>query len=405
MSASIASPTLDALAGLSILVIDDHDFQRNAGMLLLRTYGAQRALGAASGLQALHILSAESLDLVICDLEMPDMDGMEVLRHLGMQRNTVPIIIHSAQHLAVADAAAAMAMAYGTNVLGVLPKPLRREQLAALLASASPITRSVAPNVVAPALEDIIAGVADNQFVPFFQPKFAIATGRIVGAEALARWRHPVHGLLEAGIFINPLEQAGQIGALTLSIVRAVVEACRGWNALGTEISASVNLSSILLDDPLFAKHLIRTLRSSGVKPTQLVFEITETAAFSNFAPALENLTRLRMRGFGLSIDDYGTGFSSMSQLLRIPFSELKIDQSFVRNCDSNAKSMAAVRSSIGMAQALSLKTVAEGIESRAELEALRDAGCDMAQGYYLARPMELGAFNSLLELHTAQAT
>jgi EAL domain-containing protein (putative c-di-GMP-specific phosphodiesterase class I)/FixJ family two-component response regulator len=386
---------------LAVLVVDDHDFQRNALMHLLHGLGAQCVLGAVDGAQALRIMEEDSVDLVICDLDMPQMDGMECLRHIGMAHPGIAVIIHSAQVASVVDSVAAMAKAYGVKVLGVLSKPLKSDQLEALLVL-RPASEVIEPAGVAKSsVEEIRAGVADGQFVPFYQPKVDIASERIVGVEALARWNHPRLGVLGPNTFIETLERTGQIGELTLSLLSGVAQACHGWNERGWNLDASVNLSTVMICNPSVAAQLSRTVAAAGIKPDQITFEVTETVAITNLAPALENLTRLRMRGFGLSVDDFGTGYSSMQQLLRIPFTELKIDQSFVRNCDTIQSSMAAVRSSIDIARALSLKTVAEGVQSRAEFEAVRSAGCDMVQGFYFARPLDLHAFNSFYELNS----
>jgi EAL domain-containing protein (putative c-di-GMP-specific phosphodiesterase class I) len=155
----------------------------------------------------------------------------------------------------------------------------------------------------------------------------------------------------------------------------------------------SVNLSLASLTDAMLADRITAIVRSARLDPRHMTLEITESAAMSNVASALENLARLRMHGFGLSIDDYGTGYASMQQLTRIPFTELKIDQGFVTGCVANHATRAIVESSVGMAHRLGIKSVAEGVETQSDWDALKAVSCDIAQGYFIAKPMDASSF------------
>jgi EAL domain-containing protein (putative c-di-GMP-specific phosphodiesterase class I) len=165
------------------------------------------------------------------------------------------------------------------------------------------------------------------------------------------------------------------------------------WQAEGLRASVSVNLSLTSLNDPTLADRITDTVRRQGLETRAMILEITESAAMTDVGRCLENLARLRVKGFGLSIDDYGTGYSSMQQLARIPFTELKLDQSFVANCATHAQHRAIVESSLDMARRLRLKTVAEGVETHAGWTLLRELGCAMGQGYFIAEPMSLTDF------------
>lgn len=165
----------------------------------------------------------------------------------------------------------------------------------------------------------------------------------------------------------------------------------------------SVNLSLVSLTDTMLANRITETVRSAGLDPRHMIIEITETAAMTEVAPALENLARLRMRGFGLSVDDYGTGFSSPRQLARVPFTELKIDQSFVTDCAANPSSRAIVESSVEMARRLDLKSVAESVETQSHWDVLKATGCDVAQGYFIAKPMPDSLFVEFCTTKTAR--
>ena len=378
---------------LIVLVVEDHDFQRRTVVRMLRSLGVAEVMAAGNGEEALALLhGAVPIDIVVCDLDMPEMDGMELMRHLGQENNMIPVIISSAQDRSLLASVENMARAYGIRLLGVIEKPLTLKNLAGLLAQyESHALRPVCVRNGEPvfSVEQILHGLQQQQFEPLFQPKMDLKAGRIVGAEALARWRHPEYGLVGADKFIALLEQSGNIAELTFVMLEKAAQACRGWRARGLELSVSVNLSFATLAMPTFAEQVMQVVRAAGLESRHMVLEITETMAMTEVAPALENLARLRMRGFGLSIDDYGTGFSSLQQLMRIPYTELKIDQSFVIGCAANPSSRIIVESSVDMARRLGIKSVAEGVETQADCEVLRAVGCDVVQGYFIARPME----------------
>lgn len=391
---------------LRVLVVDDHHFLRTAVQRMLVSLGVQTVLQANDGQRALDILrgdEAQAVDVVMCDLDMPGMDGMEFLRHLSSSKLApVSVIIVSGLDTALINSVEKMTRAYGLRLLGAIEKPLSLDKLDTLLAlhqqRQEDTLKSSAPNLCS--LTDILEGVQLRQFEPFFQPKVDFRTRHVVGAEALARWRHPKHGLLEPRDFIQVLEKAGEIDALTFLILEESVGACHLLHELGHAITISVNLSLTSLTDPTLADRITQTVRSAGVDPRNMVLEITESATMTDAAHALENLARLRMRGFGLSIDDYGTGYSSMQQLTRIAFSELKIDSSFVKDVADNNALRIIVESSIDMAHKLQVKSIAEGVESQADWDTLKHMGCDAAQGYFIARPMDLTALLEFCATH-----
>ncbi len=405
---------ISAADGLLVMVVEDHDFQRQTVAGMLRAMGAREVLEAADGRHAVARMtdtSAAPVDLVICDLDMPNMDGMEFMRHLGLARHPASVIITSAKERALLSSVAQMAKAYGITLLGVIEKPVTREALEAqieaysqprMLSNSQKILRVAAPEAFT--LNDVLPGLA-QQIEPFFQPKMQVATGKIVGAEALARWRHPQRGIIAPYAFIPLLEQSGNIDALTFLMLEKSAAACYKWRAAGVSCNVSVNLSLASLADTSLADRITRIVKDTGLSPHDMTLEVTETTAMTDVAPALENLTRLRMHGFGLSIDDYGTGFSSMQQLTRVPFTELKIDQSFVRGFSANSRLRPIVESSVEMARRLNIKSVAEGAESQEDWDALKAIGCDLVQGYFVARPLDEASFVKFCAEHEAGAT
>lgn len=382
------------ISELRFLVAEDHEFQRRTLVRMLASLGALEVLEAADGRAALEVFrqAARAVDIIVCDLDMPEMDGMEFIRHVGEAGAQVSVILSSALDRHLIASVETMTTAYGMNLLGAIEKPATPQKLRDLIARHGilPARRKGAPAAAIPAAE-VIAGLRAGQFEPFFQPKVEMATGKIVGAEALARWRHPERGIVSPGAFVGGLEAAGQADALTWVMLEKSAVAARAWQEQGLAASVSVNLSLTSLSDATLAERITDAVRRQGLDARAMILEITETAAMSDVGRSLENLARLRVKGFGLSIDDYGTGYSSMQQLARVPFTELKLDQSFVTNCADNVQHQAIIESSLDMARRLHLKTVAEGVETLADWTCLRELGCGAGQGYFIAKPLSLG--------------
>ena len=393
---------------ITILVIEDDDFQRGMLVKMLRYLGVTAISEAENGKQALdflHTIDTKKIDIIICDLKMPEMDGMEFIRHLGQENAVTSIIILSTLDRVLLASVAKMTVAYGINLVGVVEKPIVITQLESLISLYEPVDVKPKQTVTLAqvySIEEIMHGVREKQFEPFFQPKVDLKTDRIIGAEALARWIHPEHGVIAPYHFINLIEQNNQIDELTFLMLEKVVAASRLLHDKGYDISISVNLSLNSLTDITLANRIIEVAREAGVNPCHIILEVTESAAMTEVALALENLARLRMHGFGLAIDDYGTGYSSLQQLTRIAFSELKIDQSFVKDVAINPALRIIVESSIDMANKLQVSCVAEGVETKEDWDILKSMSCNMAQGYFIAKPMNLTSFIEFYEGHSA---
>lgn len=382
-------------ADVHFLVVEDQDFQRAALVHLLAGLGATHIVEAVDGRTALEVLQGRShpIDVIISDLDMPGMDGMEFIRHVGEAGLPVAMILVSVHDRSLLASVGTMTEAYGINLLGTLEKPVTTSKLATLISLHTP---PIAPKLKAARVyfsdEDIFAALAARLFEPLFQPKVAVATGALTGAEALARWYHPERGIVGPYAFIPALESNRRIDELTWIMLEKAAVACRNWRESGHDMTVSVNLSLASLTNIGLADRITELVRAQNLEPRHMILEVTETIAMTDMARALENLARLRIRGFGLSIDDYGTGYSSMQQLSRIPFTELKIDQSFVMSAIENQSCRVILESSLDIARKLGLTAVAEGVETRADWVLLKSLGCDVAQGYFIAKPMQAAA-------------
>ena len=394
------------MKALRILVIEDQNFQRKMIVHMLRSLGAGEVWQASNGRQALEMMQAEHalpFHVVLCDLDMPEMDGMEFIRHLAKLYPAISAVIMSGMDYAVIASVEKMARSYGVKLLGALEKPASLRQLEEILELHQQIETEAqrpAAALVSFTLEEVLHALSENQFEPFLQPKIGMDTGSIIGAEALARWIHPEHGVIAPSAFIPLLERSGNMKGFTFMMLERAAHARRMLDENGYPLIVSVNLSLSSLADTTLADSITRAVRDAGVDPHHIILEVTESAAMSSVAEALENLARLRMRGFGLSIDDYGTGYSSMQQLTRVPFTELKIDKSFVSDSANNSSLRVIVESSVDMARKLNVKSVAEGVEVQEEWDMLKDMGCDVVQGYFIAKPMGSAAFLDFCTRH-----
>jgi EAL domain-containing protein (putative c-di-GMP-specific phosphodiesterase class I)/AmiR/NasT family two-component response regulator len=389
-----------AVSELRFLVVEDQGFQLWMLGKMLEDLGARYVFSAADGAKALQVIAEREppIDVIITDVDMPGMDGMEFMRHLGAAGNSASVILASALEPRLLGGIETMARAYHLNVLGVISKPVTARKLEALIASHGSVPRmaldDAAPSIAPAELAD---GIRRREFVAYFQPQVDLVTRAVKGVEALARWRHRGHVLVRPQHFIGAIEQAGLMKELTVMILWQAVAECIRWRAAGIDATVSVNVSAASLGDIEFGEELYETVLQGALEPRHVVLEVTETSDAADWGALLENLSRLRMRGFGLSIDDYGTGHSSMERLAGVPFTELKIDQSFVRRALSHEPSRAMLESGIEMAKKLRITPVAEGIEGRVEWELVRSLGCELAQGYYIKRPVEAMEFHEWL--------
>jgi EAL domain-containing protein (putative c-di-GMP-specific phosphodiesterase class I)/CheY-like chemotaxis protein len=379
----------DRMTG-TVLIIDDHRFQRSVLARMLNAIGIANVLQAEDGADALALVRArrDSLMLIVTDVDMPEMDGLELLRRLSEDAPRTPVAIHSALDRALLKSIEVMAAAYGVDLIGVLEKPVTEQALQAAVEVA--LERTSSPRQVVPEADEaqVRAALTQHEFEPWFQPKVDLRNGRVAGAEVLVRWCRLHADPLPPDRFLTMVREGGMMRSLTLALAARSAEYLAQVGERGKDFTLSLNVCPTLLDEPEFGAALARALTGAGASPKEVVLEITESAASRNQGAALENLARLRMRGFELSIDDFGTGHSSLAKLVRTPFSELKIDREFVARLVTDPAARTLVESMVAIARRLGLRTVAEGIETEAQHEILLGLDCDMGQGYLFAKPM-----------------
>jgi EAL domain-containing protein (putative c-di-GMP-specific phosphodiesterase class I)/ActR/RegA family two-component response regulator len=378
----------EANAPRRLLVVDDERIQR---MIVSRAVESLGFIADAAGTleEAAARLAERRYDAVVLDLSLGESEGISLLQALRAGASDPLLIFISRLDDRVRTASMRLAAALGLRVVGALEKPVAASALRDLLRSA-PI-RLLAEDELpddAPTAEELATGLERGEIFAEFQPKIALADGSVVGMEALARWPRSGAPWIPPATFIPLAEQNGLIVKLTYRIMRQALAACRRWRTCHPSCSVAVNISPLVLADTALPENIDRLLHEAELGPGALIAEITESSVISNPLVAAEVLTRLRIKGVSLSIDDFGTGHSSLLTLLRLPFSELKIDRSFVSNCDSDPEAWKIVRATISMARELGLTVVAEGIETEPAARMLRDMGCDIGQGWYYGRSM-----------------
>ncbi|MGE0255347.1 MAG: EAL domain-containing protein [Alphaproteobacteria bacterium] len=383
---------LDGLAGRRFLVVDDEAFMRGMIVRILARIGCSEVATAESGADALSVMAGPDgpPDVVLCDLNMPGMDGVEFLRHLAALPFIGAIVLISGEDRRVLRTAQDLAEIHALNVLGAIGKPVTPAALSAVLArhDISVPRPALRPEGAMATAAEVATALDTDQLVPYFQPKVALATRRLVGVETLVRWSHPERGIVAPDRFVPVAEQAGLIGRLTDDIFAKAMANAGRWRVDGIDLKISVNVSADSLTDLTLPDRLAERAVAHGVEPTRIMLEVTESRLMADVARTLETLTRLRLKGIGLSIDDFGTGYSSMEQLRRVPFVELKIDRAFVAGATHDADARAMLESSIDLARKLDLSIVAEGAESEEDMNLVTALGCDEVQGYFVARPM-----------------
>lgn len=380
----------------SLLLVDDDPFMLGMQSRMLRSMGYTMIGTAASADAALLLLGQGqgprqvAVDVVICDLNMPDIDGLEFLRRLGDSDFRGNVVLLSGEGPRIIHAVRKLLTGLPLSILGALEKPAGRAALRMLLDRWQPMRPAAEAVPAKPGYTaaDLHAAQQAGQWVLHYQPKIDLHSGALTGTEALVRWNHPQHGLVYPDQFIGLAEDCGAIGGLTDWVLQTALTQLAAWHDDGLPIHMAVNVSMENLRSPDFARKVGAVVHHSRLSPQDLVLEVTESRVMAVAPAPLETLVRLRMQRFGLSIDDFGTGHSSLAQLRDVPFTELKVDRGFVHGARHNPLIRPMLEGSIGMAQRLGLKAVAEGVETEDDWALLREIGCDLAQGYFIGRPM-----------------
>jgi EAL domain-containing protein (putative c-di-GMP-specific phosphodiesterase class I)/ActR/RegA family two-component response regulator len=375
----------------SILLLDDDEQMLEVASRMLRSMGYARVTTVTSTTEALLHLEHEPLaaDVLICDLNMPGMDGIEFLQMLRAGPFRGSIILLSGASQRIMNAVRQLLQGARLTILGTLNKPASRADLGRMLDLWKPpleITSQVGVREFSGA--DVHRAARERQWILHYQPQVDLRSGALVGLEALVRWQHPELGLLFPDRFIALAEESGAIEPLTDWVVQEALRHGAEWQRAGLELQMAVNISMECLQSPDFERRFTALVQSAAARPETVTLEITESQLMGPTPVPLTNLARLGLHHFGLAIDDFGTGHSSLAQLRDLPFTELKVDRGFVRGAASDPILRPILEGSLNMAEQLGLRSVAEGVETEDDWHVLRALRCDVAQGYFIGRPM-----------------
>lgn len=374
----------------TVLLVEDHPFERLVLTSILRDLGVTDVIEAGNGCEALETVarSSDSIDLVICDLRMPQMDGVEFLRRIGTAGLRPAVVLSSAVDRPIVASVESMATAYGLRVLGSLTKPPRCAALRAFLDRARDDRPAADAAGMSVSAEDLREAIEQRRLEAYFQPKVLCKDGRVVGFEALARWPRPNGRMIPPAAFIPVAERTGLIDPLTDLMLDLAAGHLRRCHDQGLRVHVAVNMSAGSLVDVAFPERLAGVLARHGVNPSDVVLEVTEQRMMGDLANTLDCLSRLRLREFGLAIDDFGTGFASLQQLRQLPVTELKIDRDFVHGATVDHVRRSILESSASLGRKLGLSLVAEGVENQEDWDVAASNACDIIQGYFVSEPM-----------------
>ena len=376
---------------LKLLLVDDDYIMHRVTTVMLNDLGVSGVLNAMSGPAALEVLADDfdSIDVVICDLNMPGMDGVEFIRHLAKRKFSGSVILTSGEDLRILKTVEKLAIEHDLHVLGVLEKPPAPAKLSELLDSLDQIqSEGTMMMVDVFTLQELEHAIANDELDTYFQPKINIEDDQVIGVEALVRWNHPIKGLIKPNSFIAMAEDNGLIGDLTDLVFNKALDYSGQLKQMGHDLNVAINISVDTLTDLEWPDHIAARLEDSGLDASSISFEITETRLMDHLSVALDILSRLSLKQFNLSIDDFGTGYSSMEQLQRIPFTEFKIDRAFVHGASRDTSARAILESSVLLGKKLDMKVVAEGVENQEDWDLVVELGCDQVQGYIVSRPL-----------------
>ena len=341
----------------------------------------------------LELLESFRPTVILMDLQLADADGIELLRMLGARDCKADIVLMSGADRRVITTTLDLGTSRGLSMTGMVSKPIATQDLQTKLSSVYKQDRALGD-------EELKRAIEGRELVAYFQPKASLVEDggwKIDGVESLVRWQHPTLGLVMPDEFIPLAERSGLIGPLTDNVIEQALGHLRRWTDMGLDLKCAVNVPPSLITDLDFPDRLASRIAEYGLEGSQVAVELTETATMQDPTRTMDILTRLRVKQVGLSLDDFGTGFSSLTRLYQMPFDELKIDKSLVMNVPRSREANTIVGSLIELGHNLGLRICAEGVESRAALDLLEILGCDRCQGFYISRALPASEISSFV--------
>ncbi|MGI9895678.1 EAL domain-containing protein [Vibrio natriegens] len=378
----------------SAMVIDDHPLQTTLLTHALRKHGAFVAPFNCVD-KAIMCAETTQFDVIFCDIMMPGRDGVDMMELLDDINYQGKVVIVSAMDLTIISAVKAMCNDFSFEVVGKLQKPYDQLEVADIVDKMQQDTQKKATFIQPIEVDDheFIWALDEGRVKNYYQPLVSTKSGEVLGYEALARWYHPIYGVLSPYHFLPIVERCGLSKALFDVVFNNVIYDIKHR---GFTQKVSINVDHANLEDPQFASRFLSLCHDNDIEPEQITIEITERDTFQASTSIYKNLLKLRMNGVTVSIDDFGTGSSTFEKLAQLPFNELKIDRSFVHGVESDPKKRNIVVAIRSLAKSLNIHVVAEGVENEATMKVMREYGIDLCQGFYINKPMPLEAITIL---------
>ncbi|WP_277761062.1 EAL domain-containing response regulator [Pseudomonas sp. A34-9] len=378
---------------LRVLVLNDNFFQRTAIVNMVRRLGCDAVFDAASANHAWHVLcQVGPVDIVVCDLHKDGMENLDFLRRSALSGLVRSVIINNSLAEDVQRTARQLMPLLGLKMLGEVGSPFNINALSDLLMSyknePTPPAVSRCMNIVV-SDEEVRVAIVEGQMETYFQPKVNLINLQVSGVEALTRWNHPRGGIVSPVVFMSTIERCELLNQLFFAQLEHGLHLQRQYLMHGQPLNVAFNLQPSQLSDVGLVSRIKETLASFKLPAAGVTFELTETGLVDASAECIENLLRLRLMGCRLSIDDFGSGFSSLRRLCQLPFNEIKLDGEFIQALDDGPRSRAVISSTIALGESLGMTVVAEGIETQDQHRELVKLGCVLGQGYFLGKPMK----------------
>ncbi|WP_199102975.1 EAL domain-containing protein [Aquitalea sp. ASV11] len=388
---------------LQILVAEDHPAQRQVIVSMLEQHGACMVDEVGDGLQALSLLKTNKYDLMICDLGMPGLDGIQLMRHLS-QMDDLPQLIFCSSHAEdILQSVQRFGVHYHLPVLACLEKPFSASELSTLLQQC---VRQLSDDTALKAMESMVfsrqeleEAMQAGQIKPWYQPKIDPQTLEVLSVEALARWEHPVHGVLTPDVFLPQVDVLNLSEKLLCTILRQAARDCCAWDIKFPQkrLGVAVNINVREFDKPDMPEKLNSIIQSMHLSPGRITLELTETQPLNNLILSLENAIRLRVMGFNLALDDFGAGYSGFHHLREIPANSVKIDRLLVHQAAGDPAAEKLLGFAVRMLQSQNVSVVVEGVSRQQDFELVKQLQVDLVQGFLLAEPMSRSRLDSFM--------
>lgn len=378
------------MTALTVLILDDQPITLNTVKLILNKLDITEIHCCEYAEKALEIIKDTSIDIVFCDLMMPNMDGIEFINNLARLDFRGQISIMSSAENNIISVANHLCQLLHIKTDYVVTKPISSQQIKSIIYELKSSKEEKIKNKInAPivTIKDVLFGLENNQFSTYYQPQVSFDSNQVIGVEALARWSHPIHGMIYPNTFLPLIEDYHLERELFDAILDQVLNDISSHRM---PYHVSINLTQVDLEDPNFTEKIIQRCKEYNVKHSTLTLELSEHGIYSDSVDLVTNISRLRLNNFGISIDDFGIGKTSYFQLSKIPVTEIKIDRSFISHCLGDETSQSIVKSICMLSKDLNVRLVAEGVEDNVTWQLLKSYGVDICQGYFTGKPMSI---------------